>query len=43
MVSDLVDLDVAEAATEFQKRQTILQAALQSGSQILQTSLLDYL
>ncbi|MFA5864402.1 MAG: hypothetical protein WC975_06915 [Phycisphaerae bacterium] len=43
LVSGIKDLDYTEAITKFQNLQTALQANLQAGSQILQTSLLDYL
>ncbi len=41
--SDVRDVDVAEAAVRFQQLQTALQANLQTGSRILNLSLLDYL
>jgi flagellar hook-associated protein 3 FlgL len=41
--SDAEDLDVARATVDFQAEQAALQAALASGSRILNLSLLDYL
>ena len=43
LLSELRDLDYAEAATRFQLAQTALQATLAAGSQSLNLSLLDYL
>ncbi len=42
-LSDVEDLDYTEAVTRFQQAQTALQANLQSGSQLLNLSLLDFL
>ena len=42
-LSDVRDLDFTEAITRFQQAQTALQATLLTGSQILNTSLLDFL
>ncbi len=43
LVSNIKDLDYTEAITRFQALQTTLQANLQTGAKILQTSLLNYL
>jgi len=43
LVSTIKDLDYTEAITKFQNLQTTLQANLQAGGQILNTSLLDFL
>jgi flagellar hook-associated protein 3 FlgL len=43
LVSSIKDLDFTEAITRFQNLQTTLQANLQSGGQILKTTLLNYL
>ena len=43
LLSNIKDLDYTEAITRFQNLQTTLQANLQTGGQILNTSLLDYL
>lgn len=42
-LSDVQDLDFTEAITKFQQAQTTLQATLLTGSQVLNTSLLDFL
>lgn len=41
--SDLEDVDIAEAITELQKQQNTYDATLGAASQIIQTSLLDFL
>jgi len=43
LVSSIKDLDYTEAITKFQNLQTTLQANLQTGGQILNISLLDFL
>lgn len=43
LMSDVRDLDYTEAVTRFQQAQTALQASLLTGSQVLNTSLLDFL
>ncbi|MFQ6048911.1 MAG: flagellin, partial [Phycisphaerae bacterium] len=43
LLSELKDVDFAEAVTRFQQAQTALQANLLSGGQILNVSLLDFL
>ncbi len=43
LLSEVRDLDYSEAVTRFQQAQTALQASLLTGSQILNTSLLDFL
>jgi flagellar hook-associated protein 3 len=43
LMSEVRDLDYTEAVTRFQQAQTALQASLLTGSQVLNTSLLDYL
>ena len=43
LLSEVEDLDYTEAVTKFQQAQTALQASLLTGSQILNTSLLDFL
>ena len=43
MLSQLKDTDMAEAITRFQALQTALQANLQTGAQLLNMSLLDFL
>ncbi len=42
-LSEVQDLDYAEAATRFEQAQTALQASLLTGSQVMSLSLLDYL
>lgn len=42
-VSQLEDVDLAEVITKFQQAEVALQAGLQSGARVLQTSLLDYI
>lgn len=42
-LSEVQDLDYTEAVTKFQQAQTALQATLLTGSQLLQTSLLNFL
>ena len=43
LLSNIEDLDYAQAVTVFQQAQTALQANLLSGSQLLSLSLLDFL
>ncbi|NOX57396.1 MAG: flagellar hook-associated protein 3 [Planctomycetes bacterium] len=43
LMSEIRDLDYTEAVTRFQQAQTALQASLLTGSQLLNTSLLDFL
>ena len=43
LLSQITDVDYTEAITKFQQAQTALQANLQSGSQLLGLSLLDFL
>ncbi|OHB76981.1 MAG: hypothetical protein A2Z34_03725 [Planctomycetes bacterium RBG_16_59_8] len=43
MMSDVKDIDFAEAATRLQLQQTILEAGMAVAARILQTSLLNYL
>lgn len=43
LLSQVKDLDYTEAITQFQQTQTILQANLMTGSQLLQLSLLDFI
>ncbi len=43
LLSEVEDLDYTEAVTKFQQAQTALQASLLTGSQIMNTSLLDFL
>ncbi|MCB9850081.1 MAG: hypothetical protein H6817_05190 [Phycisphaerales bacterium] len=43
LLSEVQDLDYTEAVTKFQQAQTALQASLLTGSQLLNTSLLDFL
>lgn len=43
LLSEVRDLDYTEAVTRFQQAQTALQASLLTGSQVLNTSLLDFL
>ena len=43
LISDIEDTDMAAAIIELQKDQTMYEAALKTGSQIVQMTLLDYL
>lgn len=43
MQSDAVDADMAEAITNFTTAQTVYNAALAAGAEIVQTSLIDFL
>jgi flagellar hook-associated protein 3 FlgL len=43
LLSNVKDVDMAEAITSFSMAQTVLQASLKAGAQVLQPSLLDYL
>jgi flagellar hook-associated protein 3 FlgL len=43
LLSEVQDLDYTEAITKFQQAQTALQASLLTGTQILNTSLMDFL
>jgi flagellar hook-associated protein 3 FlgL len=43
LLSKIEDTDMAKAYVEFSTQQAVYQAALKAGSQIIQTSLLDFL
>jgi flagellar hook-associated protein 3 FlgL len=43
MLSSVEDIDMAEAITRMTELETAYQAALQTGSRVLQTTLLDFL
>ena len=43
LLSNVKDVDMAEAITSFSMAQNVLQASLKAGAQVLQPSLLDYL
>ncbi len=43
LTSELVDVDLAEASMNFQRDQTLLQAALQATAKTLRLSILDYI
>jgi flagellar hook-associated protein 3 FlgL len=43
MLSQVKDVDIAQAITHFSMAQTVYQASLQAGAKVLQQSLLDYL
>jgi flagellar hook-associated protein 3 FlgL len=43
LLSQVKDVDMAQAITNFSMAQTVYQASLKAGAQALQPSLLDYL
>src|SRR5689334_10219112 len=43
LLSNVKDVDMAEAITNFSMAQTVYQASLKAGAQTVQSSLLDYL
>ena len=43
LLSDVRDVDIADAAVRFQQFQTALQANMQTASRVMNLSLLDYL